>query len=42
MKKTKAKRGRKPEILKIKGDLSRVIKNSLTMKRPKSGWPTQN
>ncbi len=34
-----AKRGPKPERLKIEGDWRAAIKKSLTKKKPLEGWP---
>ncbi len=39
MKKKPAKRGPKPEILKLEGDWKDNIKKALGVKRPTGGWP---
>ncbi len=38
--KPQAKRGPKPQRLKIDGDWREVMKESLTKKKPPEGWPT--
>jgi hypothetical protein len=37
--KSKAKRGPKPEVLKLKGNWQRSIKRSMAKKKPPEGWP---
>ncbi len=37
--KSKAKRGPKPERLKIEGDWRAAIKKSLAKRKPPEGWP---
>ena len=39
MTKSKAKRGPKPERLKIDEDWEDAVKKALKKKRPKDGWP---
>jgi hypothetical protein len=39
-KKRGAKRGPKPEILKLDGDWHDLMKQSLQKKKPKDGWPS--
>ena len=38
-KKTPAKRGPKPDLLKLKGDWADAVKKTLTKKNPATGWP---
>ena len=38
-KKAKAKRGPKPQILKLEGDWEDNVKKSFQKKRPPGGWP---
>ena len=37
--KKKAKRGPKPEVLKLEGDWRENIRKSFQAKKPASGWP---
>lgn len=37
--KTTAKRGPKPDTLKIEGDWKNAVKGALKKKRPEKGWP---
>jgi len=39
-KKAGAKRGPKPDILKLEGDWRELMKQSLQKKKPKEGWPS--
>jgi hypothetical protein len=39
-KKAGAKRGPKPEVLKLEGDWRELMKQSLQKKKPKDGWPS--
>ena len=41
MAKEKAKRGPKPETVKIEGDWESAIDKALAKKRPKDGWPKE-
>lgn len=38
-KKTRAKRGPKPETLKLDGDWKELVKKALGKERPEGGWP---
>jgi hypothetical protein len=37
--KNSAKRGRKPDVLKIEGNWKDAMKKSLSKKKPPEGWP---
>ena len=39
-KKKAAKRGPKPDVLKLEGDWRDLMKQSLQKKKPKDGWPS--
>ena len=39
-KKKAAKRGPKPDVLKLEGDWRELMKQSLQKKKPKEGWPS--
>jgi len=39
-KKAGAKRGPKPDTLKLEGDWRELMKRSLQKKKPKDGWPS--
>ena len=39
-KKPGAKRGPKPDVLKLEGDWRELMKQSLEKKKPKDGWPS--
>jgi len=39
-KKSGAKRGPKPDVLKLEGDWRELMKQSLAKKKPKDGWPS--
>jgi hypothetical protein len=41
VKKTPAKRGPKPDLLKVEGDWKDAVKKSLAKKKPLTGWPKE-